>query len=808
VFELLFTHPLWAYRAGKLTLASGWPQWLLVALIVGACAAIAVGLWQRRFLGWPRVAAIGVLQAALAALVLCLLWRPVLNVERVRDRQNVLAIVLDNSASMMQVDGIDDQPTSQRGAQKVERGAEVAEGVSPTRLQQAITALEAGPLAELGKTFELRYFAFGNADGKTGSSVVPIDSINALPAAGPQTRIGDALVNVMQTAGSVPLAGVMLISDGAENGRSLGEAQLGEIASYGVPVHTIGVGPERIVNDLELADVDLPASIAPGATVTTDVTIKHSGAATTRLRIYDNDTLLAARELKLTAGATPDGANTTTVRVEFPAGAAGVRDLRLTLDPLAGERNVVNNSRRRVVNVPAVRRSILYVEGEPRWEFKFLRRAIEGERSLRVASIVRTTENKFYRQGVTSGDELGEGLPETPEALFAYDAIILGSYEAASLSLAQHQLLKDFVDRRGGGLLMLAGNGGLADGGWGSSALAQVLPVHLPTKRGKDFVQTPTKAHLTRYGAESTIVRFDADPVRNTEMWQTLPDLANYHRVGALRPGAVTLIDGVIKTANKEERVPLLVWQRYGSGSAYVLATGSTQRWQMSLPVDDLRHEMFWRQLLHAIADRTPQRAWLGSDRVAYEDERGVTLEAEVRDEKFMPIATATVATNAAGSRPAAPSAPTDARPKIELMITPENGEPIIQEMLPSPTSPGRYTASFDAATPGLYRAELAARFGKDKVVTTSSAFRRDDNVVEHFDTGQHRAVLERLSNDTQGRYWQLDGLPEISRAIPYTKSGIVERQVLDLWNLPIVFLMLLALKLGEWLLRLRWGTL
>jgi len=794
VFELLFTHPLWAYRAGKLTLASGWPHWLLVALIAGACVAIAVGLWQRRFLGWPRLAAIGVLQAALAALVLCLLWRPVLNVERVRDRQNVLAIVLDNSASMMQVDAA--------GENKTAPGAEVAEGISPTRLQQAVAALEAGPLAELGKTFELRFFAFGNSGGATGSSIVPIDSVTALPAAGTQTRIGDALLNVMQTAGSVPLAGVMLISDGAENGRSLGEAQLGEIASYGVPVHTIGVGPERIENDLELADVDLPASIAPGATVTADVTIKHSGAATTRLRVYDHDTLLAARDLKLAAGTTADGSNNTTVRVEFPAGEAGVRDLRLTLEPLAGERNVVNNTRRRVVNVPAFRRSILYVEGEPRWEFKFVRRAIEGERSLRVASIVRTTENKFYRQGVTSGDELGDGLPETPEALFAYDAIILGSYEAAALTVAQHQLLKDFVDRRGGGLLMLAGNSGLSDGGWGSSALAQVLPVHLPAKRGKDFVQAPTKAQLTSYGRESTIVRFDADPARNAEQWQTLPDLANYHRIGSLRPGAVTLIDGVIKSAGKEERVPLLVWQRYGSGAAYVLATGSTQRWQMSLPVDDMRHEMFWRQLLHAVADRTPQRAWLGSDRVAYEDERGVTLEAEVRDEKFAPLAGAA---QGSGARPTASSG---ASPKIELMITPESGEPTIQEMQPSATSPGRYTASFDAAPPGLYRAELAARFGKDKVVTASTAFRRDDNVVEHFDTGQHRAVLERLSKDTQGRYWRLDALPEISRAIPYSKSGIVERQVLDLWNLPIVFLTLLLLKMGEWLLRMRWGTL
>ena len=100
MFELLFVHPVWAYRAGKLSLASSWPRWLLVALIVAAIAVIVVSLWRRRFLGLPRLLSIGALQIVLATLVLCLLWRPVLTVERVRDRQNVLAIAVDNSASM------------------------------------------------------------------------------------------------------------------------------------------------------------------------------------------------------------------------------------------------------------------------------------------------------------------------------------------------------------------------------------------------------------------------------------------------------------------------------------------------------------------------------------------------------------------------------------------------------------------------------------------------------------------------------------------------------------------------------------
>jgi hypothetical protein len=68
--------------------------------------------------------------------------------------------------------------------------------------------------------------------------------------------------------------------------------------------------------------------------------------------------------------------------------------------------------------------------------------------------------------------------------------------------------------------------------------------------------------------------------------------------------------------------------------------------------------------------------------------------------------------------------------------------------------------------------------------------------------------VLERIAAMTGGRYWTLDQLSELAAAVPYSKAGIVERQTLDLWNLPLVFLVLLALKLGEWLMRLKWGRL
>ena len=132
VFELLFSHPTWAYRTGTFAFANAWPLWLLAVAIVTGAVAITASLWRRRQVGWRLLLPVGVLQTTLLAIVLCLLWRPVLNVERVRDRENVLAVALDASASMTYGDA--------------ER----------SRLQEVAAALQQGTLSRLEEIFELR----------------------------------------------------------------------------------------------------------------------------------------------------------------------------------------------------------------------------------------------------------------------------------------------------------------------------------------------------------------------------------------------------------------------------------------------------------------------------------------------------------------------------------------------------------------------------------------------------------------------------------------------------------------------------
>ena len=122
--------------------------------------------------------------------------------------------------------------------------------------------------------------------------------------------------------------------------------------------------------------------------------------------------------------------------------------------------------------------------------------------------MLRTTQNKVYRQGIKDPKELEDGFPAKPEELFAYQGLIIGGVEASYFTAAQQQAIRDFVDRRGGGLLFIGGRASLSDGGWQNSPMADLVPVRLPEGRGT-FHRDFSSVALTAQGAQSILCRLD-----------------------------------------------------------------------------------------------------------------------------------------------------------------------------------------------------------------------------------------------------------------------------------------------------------
>jgi uncharacterized membrane protein len=748
VFEFFFKYPRTTFEQSEFLFARGWPLWVLGVLIAVGAVAIAVSLTRNRHdFGWAKLSVVGLLQAAVVAALLVMLWQPSLLTETLRPGDNSIALLVDTSASMGYGEG------------------------ELSRLQLAVRALQDGPLPELEEDFDIELLGFAD-------QVVGLPSLETVPAPGQQTDIGEALLSVMRGASAGALAAIVLVSDGAHNAGDLDPARIAEIASFGVPVHTFGVGREVLEDDIELEDVVLNSRGSPGSTVSAQVSIRHGRAGLAQLKVYDGDAILASEAIQL-----PDQAGVTTRLIDIDVGQAGIRDLRFAIDPIAGESNTVNNVQLRPMEVPERRRSVLYVEGEPRWEYKYIRRAIVDEDvPLRFVTLLRTTPNKFYRQGVNSGEELADGFPTEEEDLFAYDALIIGSLEAAALTEEQQQMVYDFVSRRGGTLLMLGARRGLADGGWGATVVNDVLPADLPSPDAPTFIREPAIALLPE-GSESLITRLDADDTRNGFIWADMPFLKDIQLIDedSLKPGHEILLNAEFLG----ETWPLLIRHRFGQGAAYILA-GSTWGWQMSLPHEDLSHETFWRQLIQGMTASVPEPVTLTTERVYYGDQAAVTFRADVRDSSYEPATAATV----------------------NLAIDAPGSSRTYEAMQPVAGVPGRYELTVDADSAGIYRFEAEASLEGDELGRSRLAIRREDGISEHFQVQQNRVLLERLAAATGGQYFSLDDVDDISEALQYSPAGIVERRLLELWNMPILFLMLIFLKAGEWVLRLTWGRL
>jgi uncharacterized membrane protein len=433
-----------------------------------------------------------------------------------------------------------------------------------------------------------------------------------------------------------------------------------------------------------------------------------------------------------------------------------------------------------LLQVDAGPRRILYFEGEPRWEYKFVRRAMDTDTGLQLVSMLRPSENKIYRQGVSGGDELADGFPRTAKELFNYDALVIGSVDAGYFSTAQQELIRQFVDRRGGGLLLLGGRQGLSDGVWNGSLINELLPVVLPAASGT-FHRDRASVSLSPAGEDSMITRLDEDRAANMQRWGKLPQIMDYQEAGVPKPGATELVRLQVNGRTQ----PLLVTQSFGRGRSGVLATGGTWRWQMSMPLGDTSHSTFWQQLLRWLASGDHGPVAAGVSATTLLDGGQVKLQATVRGEDWLPAADAQVTAHVIGPGGTATDVPLRALP----------GES------------GRYGADWNAPVTGVYVAEINAKQGARVAGNDVVAFQRLDGVAEAFHTEQNATLLRRLAADTGGRYWRADQISGLAKAIPFSNAGVTVQQLMDLWNMPVNFLLLLLLRAGEWLLRRRWGV-
>jgi uncharacterized membrane protein len=782
--------------------AIGAPDWIVPAAAIGVVLLLVV-CWsylRAPTSPWTKACGWALKVLALAAIAACLV-EPLASGTRPRPQANIMAVLVDNSQSMLIGGGL-------TAAHRRER---LLENIRP----------EAAWRERLEQDFDVRDYAFD-------TRLFACDDYTSLAFDGYASSLAQSLETIGDRYRHRPVAGLLLFSDGKATDAAVGQAGWEEL---GFPVYPVVEEVAAEVRDLAISAVSVNQSDFEAAPVTLQVEASGSGLDSGKIVAQ-----LAGEGGKLleeqVVPAAPAGM-AASVRFRFRPEESGLQFYRVSVFPesqrenFAGgesgvEATLANNARLMAVQGRRGPYRVLYVAGRPNWEFKFLRRSLQEDEEIELTGLVRmarkepkfsfqdfhvdstnpiyrgfdegaedTTEQfdepvllKFYE-----GEPVKAGFPKTADELFAYHAVVLDDLEAEFFTEDQMLLLRRFVATRGGGLLILGGPDTFGNGKYERTPLAELSPVFIESSGGSlrrvgagrlDAPGNSYRVALTREGWLEPWMRLRDTEDEERQRLAAMPGFSSLSQVGRVKAGAFVLAT-VEGAAPRGE--PAMVVQKFGKGRSGALLVGDLWRWAMRQEEKD-NHDLAqaWRQLIRWMvseAPRTVELAALPPD----DPSRPVAIEVRVHDPEYLPLDNATV----------------------ELTIRTPAGEELNVSAEPSEETAGLYTASYWPRQEGGYRVEavVTAPDGS-KLPRAHGGWTAEPAAAEFRSLAPDREALEELAARTGGEVVPVGELDRFVASLPNRQVPVSERWVYPIWHQSWVLAFAIGCLCAEWGLR-RW---
>jgi len=779
LFEKLFKIPAEDFADGKLVFLTRIPGEVIVLAFVGL-AALAWFFYRRVFGRVSRKArwTLLCLRTAQLAAAFFILAIPAMRLFSHHRDSVFTAVLVDTSRSM----SIRDAGAGAEQKTRLEAGLELLRGRGGG---------EGGLLAELGKRSNVLLYSFDRAHARAGDP-------NRLKAEGISTNIFASLRDVEEELRGMPLAAVVMITDGCRNvGGNLDDAA-GIWKARGVPLHVVGLGSTNPPKDYEVVRVVAPRRVRRNSEVEIFVTVRHTNfPGPFDVNITRESTTVFTQTVTPQAGSdlervrlafTPDVEGSSTYRVSVPAGVE--------------EMVTENNHKDFVLEIRDDRLPVLYIEGSPRLEYRFLKRALFRDSDFRLVGVLRLGQDpqgkmRFYVQGANESESyLERGFPDTPERLFAFHAVILGDIEAGYFTPAQLQMLEQFVREQGRGLLMLGGVNSFGLGKYADTPVGKMLPLDISSADAA-YSDEEYRAKVAKDGLDHPVMRLAPNPVANARVWEKMPPLIGITPVRGVKFGANLLI-----TSEKGDK-PVLAVQNYGEGRVAAFTSGGSWYWRMSVPAINEFQEKFWKQLIRWLAVGAKQQLAVETNSNAFVRGEPVLIKATVLGKDLRPVNDASVIAGVGRLVLKDPNLATNpaiaTRPAREVQDIPMDW--ILSEE-------GVYQCRYVPEEEGDYKAEVRVEGWDLKPVEVD--FKVAESLIEYSDAGQKEQQLRAMAQSTGGRYFgyaDARDLPqEVARDIKQAGLAGLRQQEEPIWDMPVLFGLLLGVLAAEWIVRRKSG--
>ena len=776
----------------------GRPASMLVVMLAIAGILLLVAMLYRRQAGVPKRIRLGLVVARLLVLGLLVaaLFEPIAVRERTQQIKRRLSVLIDVSASM----SIKDQ--RKRPADVIEAG--VALGLLPlsattdvnravieldTKQREAIAAASrvdlAGSLIQktakpifqsLGKSLDIDYYVFGSTLRLLGNEEMrPIPSLQGLVAEESGTSISESLEAVSKTGRGIPLAGIVLLSDGLETSSRRAETVLNNLGIQGVPVYSIPLGLAD-PDDVSIRNIVMQEVAFTGDKVPVRVQIRSKGyeKRTVNLVVKLNGRSVASRRIKLAGGLQFED-----IFFNVDLSEKGAAKVEVSLEPFADEATEENNVIARSVRVVNEKINVLCIEGSARWEFRYLRAMLKRDPRINATFIATRSGPEIARNST----EYIARFPERREEAFKYDLVILGDVDSAFFSGDEFLRLEELVRERGGSLLMLCGSR-YAPSSYAGTPVEKMLPVKFQPEAEWEAVDDSVYPVLTPEGKSSLVMTLEMDQEENDSVWSRVAPLDQIPPLLEPRPGA-TVLATLSDTRSRAKQYPLVAWQRYGTGKCMMI--GTDRMWLLRFKTGDKYHWRVWSQCIQFLTLSRlmgeHKRIRLETDRAIYSVNGQAQIYAHLLDDRFEPILQS-------GFVVSVRSLDVPGAPPQNLTLRPDAGNPGLYEGYFSPTKPGRYQVEANAT---------------DRSLASATEFQVADVEPEMDDTAMQLEHLRRIADLSGGKCLstlEVSELPSLLKLEPYSTTFTTE---VPLWDNGWLALVLVTLMGLEWLVRRRY---
>lgn len=783
-----------------LNLPAPWIVFLIAALIL-AFAAMVYLLEPKGRRGALKVV-LAFLRAAAIALVVAILFRPVSQSIDREVREGLVVVAIDASRSMSFEDREKDEELTSKIAAALDISRDQLRDTERLdRVRKALRKESGQFLKDLAENNRVRLYTFSagrkalasldktrddEPDEETQARVTEVlADLEDVSADGQATAVGDSLQRILTDVRSERVAGVVLFTDGRNtSGRLSSAAVAGRFGRKGVPIYTVGVGDPEPPRDLSIDDFRAPDVALAEDVLRVSLVVRAQGyqeprEAKVSLKLDD---LVIEEKTGLVGGDRLEWEVDFSTRIARP----GEYTLEAKVEPDPSELTPDNNRALRRVRVIDERIKVLYVEGYPRWEYRFLKNGLVRDKHMEVQGLLVSADSN-WAQPITEGVEELRRLP-SPEQLRDYHVIILGDVGPETRFASNSEpvfyngaleAIRNAVKEEGAGLFMISGTQANPRE-FANTPLADVLPVVIDDSTTRDDFTRPYTLRLTREGRDSPLLRLEESEVRNRDFWDTrAPSFFFFMRSERVKPQAHVL--AVHPTArNGEGLFPLMAWQRFGAGTA--LWYGFDEAWRFRAEVGDKYHYKLYSQAIRFLSLQSFTRAkrfFVTTDKTKYDVGEEVRIRAEIRDEDAL-----------------------RGREKQEVELEHPDGETQTLTLQKDEAEPGKFTGIYTPVKIGPYRLSInPGEFGGDHEVA-SRVFEVKLPRLELQDPRMDKEGLEKIAAASGGgrfvRLHEIYDLPE--QVLPQTEERTRNREEEELWDNKWVFMLLCVVLILEWI--------